>query len=135
MGLTDRAMKWMVEEAMAARDRNATAGRSAGFGGLKIDPGLFAELDPDPLARQHDERASITGRLWMPGTREGYVEAPELASVAKTDGALRRRFDASEVPLDGGRGPYRPVALARHPAFAGYYAAVPASPDPGPPGG
>lgn len=121
LGLTDIAMAWMVAEAMAARDRIADPTRSAGFTGLKVDPGLLAELRPDQLGRQHDERASLLGKLWVPGTREAYAEAPELAGTARTQSNLRQRFEAPAVPVNGRLEPYRPETMRLHPAYGHHY--------------
>ena len=82
MGLTDLAMAWMVGEAMAARDRVPNPLRTPGFTGLKVHSNLLRELDLDQLGVQHDPRASLTGKLWWPGTREVYVAAPELNGAA-----------------------------------------------------
>ena len=129
-GLTDLAMQWMAQEAMAARDRIAD-GRAPGFTGLKIDANLFAELKLDPLGPQADERAGATGWLWWPGTREAYtVRVPELNGDAVTQPSLRRRFEATDVEIDGWRAPYRPEALRAHPDYDQFYAPRP-EPTPG----
>jgi uncharacterized protein (DUF2235 family) len=133
LGLTDIAMKWMVGEAMAARDRVADPVRTPGFQGFKVDPNLLAELNLDPLGPQHDERASPAGWLWWPGTREAYADAPELQGPARTGPELQPRFEAQSVPIDGRQAAYRPEAMRRHPEYGGYYgdAASPAAPEPG----
>jgi hypothetical protein len=106
---------------MAARDRIADPARAPGFTGLKVDPNLLAELNLDPLDRQHDERSSLTGRLWWPGTREAFVATPELGGPARTLASLPPRFAAREVVQDGVAAPYRPEAMRRHRDFARYY--------------
>jgi uncharacterized protein (DUF2235 family) len=130
MGLTDLAMRWMAEEAMAARDREAHADNPAHFHGLKLDPGLFAELNLDPLAPQHDPRGSLLGRLWAYGSRRPYAEAPQLAGPALTTASVPPRFAAQAVPIDGRMEPYRPDALSTHPDYGAYYVARPAPPGP-----
>jgi uncharacterized protein (DUF2235 family) len=129
-GLTDLAMKWMVDEAVAARDRVVHASRSPGFAGLRVDPELLNELNLDPLAGQHDERGTFAGKLWWPGTREAYVAAPELAGTARTADGLPPRFAAEAVPIDGRMEPYRPEALRLHPLHGHHYLpAAPGGPD------
>lgn len=121
MGLTDLAMKWMVDEAMAARDRVPNALRSPDFGGLKVNSNLLNELNLDQLGVQHDPRASLTGKLWWPGSRATYVAAPELAGKAITQVILPQRFEADAVPIDDAMEPYRPHALRDHPDYGSYY--------------
>lgn len=121
LGLTDLAMKWMVDEAMAARDRVPDPRRSPGFTGLRVHTNLLRELNLDQLGVQHDPRASLLGKLWWPGTREAYIAAPELGSEAITQGTLPLRFEAESVPVDDAMQPYRPVAMREHPDYGGYY--------------
>jgi uncharacterized protein (DUF2235 family) len=124
-GLTDIAMKWMVDEAIAARPAAPD-----GLGPLAVDQGLFDELNLDPLGMQHDPRGSLTGLLWWPGTREAYVEAPQLAGPAAIHPSVEARFKAADVPVDGRRERYRPEALRHHPTYGAWYLGQPSGRDP-----
>ncbi len=121
MGLTDLAMAWMVSEAMAARDRVPNPLRAPGFTGLKVHSNLLLELEFEQLGVQHDPRASLTGKLWWPGTREAYTAAPEFAGPAITQTTLPERFEADAVPVEEDMQPYRPEAMRNHPDYGGYY--------------
>ncbi len=106
-GLTDLAMRWMVDEAMAARDPSDPT-----FAGLSVEPNLLAELNLDPLGPQEDERArGWLGWAWVPGTREAYtVRVPELQGDARTQptlGAASRRRRCRPMAGGGPIGPRR----------------------------
>jgi hypothetical protein len=124
-GLTDIAMQWMVDEAVAALPAIPD-----GLGPLAVDAGLSTELHLDPLALQHDPRGSLAGMLWWPGTREAYVAAPELAGPAVIHGSVEARFKARDVPVDGRRERYRPEALRHHQVYGAFYLDAPSGRDP-----
>ncbi len=121
LGLTDLAMEWMLSEATSARDRTPDPLRSPGFNGLKVNSNLLQELNLDQLAVQHDPRASLTGQLWVPGTREAYTVAPELARDAVTQSTLPERFEAEAIPVESRMKAYRPEALRLHPEYGSFY--------------
>lgn len=108
MGLPDLALAWMIGEARATAHP------------LAVEPGLIAELRPDPLGRQHDERAT-SWLPWREGTREHFVADRFQPLPAAMADAVEPRLEAPEVPILDETRPYRPRALAAHPPFAGYY--------------
>ncbi len=121
MGLTDLSMKWMVDEAVAARDRVAHPERNGHFPGFQVDPQLLAELNLEQLGVQHDPRRSLWGKVWWPASRAPFVSAPELAGPAKTQRSLHARFRAPSVPVDDLMQVYRPNSMRAHPDYASYY--------------
>lgn len=108
MGLTDLALDWMVAEARAASPS------------LLVEPGLIAELRPDALGLQHDERQT-SWLPWSEGTRESFVLHGFQPQPARMAPAVEPRLQATTVPILDERRPYRPRALAGYPPFAGYY--------------
>lgn len=109
MGLSDLTLRWMIDEARATAHP------------LQVEPGLLAELRPDALGVQHDERATSL-MPWSEGTREGFVAHPHQPQPAAMAPAVEPRLQAQTVPILGRRLPYRPRALAAYPPFARYYA-------------
>jgi uncharacterized protein (DUF2235 family) len=108
MGLSDLALSWMIDEARATANP------------LLVEPGLLAELRPDPLGLQHDER--VTSWLpWWEGTREHCVRHRFQPLPAAMATAVEPRLKAPVVPILETTAPYRPRALTAHPPFADYY--------------
>ena len=108
MGLSDLSLGWMIAEAQASAHP------------LVVEPGLIAELTPDPLGRQHDELK--TSRLpWRAGTREDFVLDPFQPQPAGMSAAVEPRLKAKAVPILDEVRPYRPRALAGYPPLAAYY--------------
>lgn len=108
MGLSDLALGWMIAEARAATPP------------LIVEPGLVAELRPDALGLQHDERKT-SWLPWSEGTREGFVLNGFQPQPARMAQAVEPRLEAAAVPILDERLPYRPRALASYPPFAEYY--------------
>lgn len=108
MGLSDLTLAWMIAEARATMHP------------LKVEPGLIAELKPDPLGRQHDELAT-SWLPWRKGTREHCVAHRFQPLPAAMASAVEPRLEAPAVPILDEKLPYRPQALTTHPPFAGYY--------------
>ncbi|MFJ5369065.1 DUF2235 domain-containing protein [Bosea sp. CER48] len=108
MGLADLALDWMVAEAQAASPP------------LMVEPGLIAELRPDALGLQHDERQT-SWLPWSEGTRESFVLHGFQPQPARMAPAVEPRLQAPAVPILDERRPYRPRALATYPPFARYY--------------
>ncbi|MGO4406848.1 DUF2235 domain-containing protein [Bosea sp. RAF48] len=108
MGLTDLALGWMVAEARAATPP------------LIVEPGLVAELRPDALGLQHDERKT-SWLPWSEGTRGSFVLHRFQPQPARMADAVEPRLKAPAVPILDERLPYRPRALAKYPPFAAYY--------------
>ena len=89
---------------------------------LIVEPGLIAELRPDALGRQHDERKT-SWLPWSEGTREGFVPHGFQPQPARMADAVEPRLRATAVPILQEMLPYRPRALAGYPTFADYYRA------------
>jgi uncharacterized protein (DUF2235 family) len=100
-GLSDLALRWMVEEAQSVPDP------------ILVDPAKLV-LTPSFKGKQHDERTGW-GRAWIEGTRE------KLRPSVLHEGFVRQRFDEPTVPTVKGSGPYRPKALRDHPDYKGRY--------------
>ena len=66
----------------------------------------------------HDARMGL-GALWVKGTREHLRPEP-----VQCEDHVERRFLEPSVPSVRGEGPYRPIPLARHPAFVKYYEVI-----------
>jgi uncharacterized protein (DUF2235 family) len=109
MGLSDLTLGWMVDEARAAAPR------------LTVEPALRAELRPDALGQQHDERAT-SWLPWSEGTREDFVAHEHQPQPAAMANAVEPRLQAADVQILDRRAPYRPRALAAYPPFARLYA-------------
>lgn len=110
MGLSDLTLAWMIAEARATAHP------------LRVEPALAAGLAPDPLGRQHDERAT-SWLPWQEGTREDCVESgfqPQPAAMAR---AVEPRLQAARAPILDRTAPYRPRALSDYAPFAAYYRA------------
>lgn len=110
MGLSDLSLGWMIVEAQAIPHP------------LIVEPGLIAELRPDALGRQHDERKT-SWLPWSEGTREGFVPHGFQPQPARMADAVEPRLRATAVPILQEMLPYRPRALAGYPTFADYYRA------------
>lgn len=110
MGLSDLSLGWMIAEAQAIAHP------------LIVEPGLIAELRPDALGRQHDERKT-SWLPWSEGTREGLVLHGFQPQPARMAPAVEKRLQAPTVPILDAMLPYRPRALAGYPPFARYYRA------------
>ena len=110
MGLSDLSLGWMIAEAQAISHP------------LIVEPGLIAELRPDALGRQHDERKT-SWLPWSEGTREGFVQHGFQPQPARMADAVEPRLQAPAVPILDEMRPYRPRALAGYPTFADYYRA------------
>jgi uncharacterized protein (DUF2235 family) len=110
MGLSDLSLGWMIAEARAIAHP------------LVVEPGLIAELRPDALGRQHDERKT-SWLPWSEGTREGFVQHGFQPQPARMAEAVEPRQQAAAVPILDEMRPYRPRALAGYPPFADYYRA------------
>ena len=110
MGLSDLSLGWMIAEAQAIPHP------------LIVEPGLIAELRPDALGRQHDERKT-SWLPWSEGTREGFVPHGFQPQPARMADAVEPRLRATAVPILQEMLPYRPRALAGYPTFADYYRA------------
>lgn len=108
MGLSDLSLGWMIAEAQAIAHP------------LIVEPGLIAELRPDALGRQHDERKT-SWLPWSKGTREGFVLHGFQPQPARMFAAVEPRLQAAAVPILDEMLPYRPRALADYPPFARYY--------------
>lgn len=108
MGLSDLTLGWMIAEARAAMPP------------LMVEPGLVAELRPDALGLQHDERKT-SWLPWSEGTRESFVLHGFQPQPARMAPAVETRLQAQAVPILDEKLPYRPRALATYPPFAGYY--------------
>lgn len=108
MGLSDLTLSWMIDEARATAHP------------LKVEPGLLAELRPDPQGLQHDERAT-SWLPWWEGTREHFVGNSFQPLPAAMATAVEPRLKAAAVPILETTAPYRPRALRVHPPFASYY--------------
>ena len=108
MGLSDLTLGWMIDEARSTANP------------LIVDPALLAELRPNPLGLQHDERAT-SWLPWSEGTRESFVAngfQPQPAAMAD---AVEPRLKAVDVPILDKRASYRPRALSAYAPFAAYY--------------
>ena len=110
MGLSDLSLGWMIAEARAITHP------------LIVEPGLIAELRPDALGRQHDERKT-SWLPWSEGTREGFVQHGFQPQPARMADAVEPRLQAASVPVLDEMRPYRPRALAGYPPFVDYYRA------------
>ena len=108
MGLSDLSLGWMIVEARAIAHP------------LIVEPGLIAELWPDALGRQHDERKT-SWLPWSEGTREGFVLHGFQPQPARMAPAVEKRLQAAAVPILDEMLPYRPRALAGYSPFAAYY--------------
>ena len=108
MGLSDLSLAWMIAEAQAIAHP------------LIVEPGLIAELRPDALGRQHDERKT-SWLPWSEDTREGFVQHGFQPQPARMPAVVEPRLQAAVVPILEEMLPYRPRALADYPPFAGYY--------------
>lgn len=108
MGLSDLTLSWMIGEARATDHP------------LAVEPGLLAELRPDALGTQHDERAT-SWLPWQEGTREYFVVDRFQPLPAAMAGAVEPRLQAPAVPILATTGPYRPRALRLYSPFADYY--------------
>lgn len=108
MGLSDLSLGWMVAEAQAIAHP------------LIVEPGLIAELRPDALGRQHDERKT-SWLPWSEGTRGDFVLNVFQPQPARMAVSVEPRLQAAAVPILDAMLPYRPRALAGYPPFAGYY--------------
>jgi uncharacterized protein (DUF2235 family) len=108
MGLSDLSLSWMIDEARAVAQP------------LIVEPGLLAELRPDALGRQHDERAT-SWLPWSEGTREHFVADRFQPLPAAMAGSVEPRLKAAVAPILERMEPYRPKALANYPPFAAYY--------------
>ena len=108
MGLSDLTLGWMIDEARTTAHP------------LIVEPALIAELRPDALGQQHDERATF----WLPwweGTRERFVADGFQPQPAAMVDAVEPRLQAASVPILDESAAYRPRALSAYPPFAGYY--------------
>ena len=108
MGLADLTLGWMIAEAQATDHP------------LAVDPGLVAELRPDPLGLQHDERIG-SWLPWREGTRAAFVGdafQPQPAAMARS---VEPRLAAAQVPILDKTLPYRPHALAGYAPYRRYY--------------
>ncbi|BCB18177.1 DUF2235 domain-containing protein [Bosea sp. ANAM02] len=108
MGLSDLSLGWMIAEAQAIAHP------------LIVEPGLIAELRPDALGRQHDERKT-SWLPWSEGTREGFALHDFQPQPARMADAVEPRLQAVGVPILDEMLPYRPHALADYPPFEEYY--------------
>lgn len=108
MGLSDLSLGWMIAEAQAIAHP------------LIVEPGLIAELQPNALGRQHDERKT-SWLPWSEGTREDFVLHDFQPQPARMAVAVEPRLQAASVPILDEMLPYRPRALAGYPPFAAYY--------------
>jgi uncharacterized protein (DUF2235 family) len=108
MGLSDLTLGWMIDEARATAHP------------LRVEPGLLAELRPDALGLQHDERATSL-MPWSEGTRGGFVAHEHQPQPAAMAIAVEPRLQAPDVPILDKRPPYRPRALSAYPPFARYF--------------
>jgi uncharacterized protein (DUF2235 family) len=90
-GLSDTAMQWMLKEARAA--------------GLAIEAHVGADINPDHLSKQHNERKGVY-KLRGKSVREIPADALVHRSVKqrRTDGAITKRSRAIEafLSLHGG---------------------------------
>jgi uncharacterized protein (DUF2235 family) len=100
--LSDLALEWMIAEATAIPEP------------LLVDETRL-DLRPSHRGIQHDARVGW-GALWVKGTRGHLRPEPLQCEVP-----VERRFLEPSVPSVRGEGPYRPLPLARHPAFTKYY--------------
>lgn len=101
--LAEITLAWMVEE--------ATGGPSKGQE-LLVDRAMIPQVGAEhALGLQHDEMNGFT--LWRRGTRERHHVPPWSDCATIAEPSVRRRLAAREVPAATGRGPYRPVSLAR----------------------
>jgi uncharacterized protein (DUF2235 family) len=117
--LSDIALAWMVEEALALPAP------------ILIDPSVL-RLYPDSAGPQHDERKAFIAAcpgwlvklalLFIParrfGWQEGHRHVPEDALLHPS---VLERFEHFAVMIHGDMVPYRPRALRRHPQVRGYY--------------
>ena len=108
MGLADLTLGWMIEEAQATAHP------------LLVEPWLEDELVPDPLGRQHDERAT-SWLPWREGTREWFVASRDQPQPAAMAGSVEPRLKAPAAPILDRMELYRPKALADYPPFAASY--------------
>ncbi|UZF90539.1 DUF2235 domain-containing protein [Bosea sp. NBC_00550] len=108
MGLSDLSLGWMIAEAQAIAHP------------LTVEPRLIAELRPDALGRQHDERKT-SWLPWSEGTREGFVLHEFQPQPARMAASVEPRLQAPAVPILDKMLQYRPRALAEYPPFAAYY--------------
>ncbi len=108
MGLSDLSLGWMIAEARAIAHP------------LIVEPRLIAELRPDALGRQHDERKT-SWLPWSEGTREDFVLNVFQPQPARMAISVEPRLQAAAVPILDAMLPYRPRALSGYPPFAGYY--------------
>lgn len=108
MGLSDLTLSWMTTEAMAIAHP------------LIVEPSLLAELRPDALGQQHDERAT-SWLPWREGTRETFIASPYQPLPAAMASGVEPRLAAPKVPILDRMAPYRPRALADYAPFSRYY--------------
>ena len=100
-GLSDLAMRWMLDEAGSVEHP------------IIVDKSKL-KLAPSYKAMQHDERSG-SGWFWREGTREAFSPA----TFHRDDVELR--FAEPEVAYSAKRSPYRPKALSNHPTFNRFY--------------
>lgn len=106
-GLSDVALKWMIDEATALSHP------------LIVDPAIDPPLTPNPVAIQHDERATSI-IPWIQKDRRDFVNSASLRAVS-FHAAVTERFAAPMVPHLNVMTPYRPETLRGRPEFARFY--------------
>jgi len=103
--LADLALEWMISQVTAIPNP------------VLVDATRL-NLRPSHRGMQHDARVGW-GALWVKGTRERLRPEP-----VQCEDHVERRFLEPSVPFVRGEGPYRPLPLARHPAFVKYYEVI-----------
>jgi len=103
--LSDLALEWMIAQATTVPNP------------VIVDSTRLS-LRSSHRGMQHDARMGL-GALWLKGTREHLRPEP-----VQCEDHVERRFLEPSVPSVRGEGPYRPIPLARHPAFVKYYEVI-----------
>jgi uncharacterized protein (DUF2235 family) len=104
-GLSDLALEWMINEAMAVEHP------------LIVDMTKL-KLKPSHEGIQHDERTGW-GLAWTEGTREG-VRNGKGPDILHED-FVHNRFRLAKARCVTGDRPYRPKALAKHRDYLSFY--------------
>lgn len=113
--LSDLSLDWMIGEATTLPHP------------LIVNRAQLATW-PDPTAMHHSEVVAVRDRLlwWVPqwaprALRDGWASAPRAPAGEPVHPSVFTRFDATEVTLPTGDGPYRPANLASDPRFGAYF--------------